>query len=291
MRHDQSATPILIALLGMALLTAMDALIKGLTAHFATFQIVCFRFLASALILAALVGVQRPGWPRRDRLGAHAIRAALMVLTAATFYFAISRLPLAEVFVLTMTSPVIIALLGVLFIGERLRWVGAVAILFGFGGVVVIMADQIATPNFGEALALAAAMLSPVCYAASIVLLRTQTAHEPPLTIVFVQSIFIAAMSAPLAAAFDFHWPDLEMALRFLAVGLLGTAGHLCFAHALSRTTAARFSVVEYTGLVWAALFGYVFFAELPRPAVWAGAVLIVGACIIIMRAKEAKPA
>ena len=53
----------------------------------------------------------------------------------------------------------------------------------------------------------------------------------------------------------------------------------------------SRFSVIEYTSLIWATLFGYAFFNEIPRPAVWLGAVLIIGACVMVMRDKAATPA
>lgn len=287
MRNDQSAMPLLVALFGMALFTAMDAVVKGLTPHFPTFQIVCLRFLFTTPWIALVLLVQRPAWPRRDRIRAHAIRGALMVATAGCFFYALGQLPLAELFAISLTSPLFIAIFGALFLRERLRPIVLVALAIGFAGVLVIMREGFGGLSTLPLLAVGAAILAPITYAAGIVLLRSQTAHEPLAIIVFVQSAFVALFTAPVALI-GFVMPDGEMWLRFLALGLLGTVGNLCFAYALSRMPAARFSVVEYTGLLWAALLGYVFFAEVPRLAVWLGAGLIVAACLLVLRDKQA---
>jgi len=288
LRNDRSAVPLLVALLGMALFTAMDAMVKGLTPHFPTFQIVCLRFLFTAIWIGVALLVLRPGWPRRDKVAAHALRAVLMVATAVCFFYALGQVPLAELFALSLTSPLFIALFGALFLRERLSPVLLVAIAIGFCGVLVIMREGFGGIDAIAPLALGAAILAPVTYALGIVLLRSQTAHEPLTVIVFMQSLFVALFTAPVALA-EFVWPNADLWLRFFAVGLLGTIGYLCFAYALSRTSAARFSVVEYSGLLWAALLGYVFFAEVPRVGVWLGAGLIVAACLLALRDKDAQ--
>ncbi|MBI3706367.1 MAG: DMT family transporter [Proteobacteria bacterium] len=287
--RDNSAAAIALALVGVALLTGMDALVKSLLVHFTTFQIVLLRFVFTALWVGVLVVIQRPRFPRRGRLPGHAGRAALTVVTTCSFFYALGKLPLAETFALSFTSPIFIVVFGALFLSEPLRWPILIAIGAGFSGMLVIVFGGHSTPSGQELnlLAVAAALLSPVTYALSIVLLRAQTAHEPASVIVLVQAILISLFIAPLAAA-DFQLPRAEMLAQFALVGLLSAAGYLAFAHALSRTTAARFSVVEYTGLLWAALLGYVFFAEAPRLELWIGAALIIGGCLLVLRQRAA---
>jgi drug/metabolite transporter (DMT)-like permease len=277
------------ALTGMALLCAMDAVVKALPPEMPTVQIVCLRFLATAAFMAGWLLAKRPGWPRLDRLGAHAIRAVIMVLSAASFFYALARMPLAELFAICLTSPLFIALLGAVFLRERVRLAIMGAIAMGFAGVLVIVGDGFGGAQTVPVGALIAALLSPVIYGSGIVLLRAQTAHESPEVIVFVQSLLASLMIAPVVAA-DFLPLDRNLVLSFALVGLFGASGYLCYAYALSLTTAARFSIVEYTGLLWAAFFGYVFFAEVPRLAVWLGAALIIGACLLVLREKKAKP-
>lgn len=291
MRHDHSAAPLLLALAGTAVLTGMDALVKFLSASFPTFQIVLLRYAMMVLWMLGPIALMRPGWPLRARLPAHAGRAALNVLTAGTFFYALGRLPLAEVFALSFTSPIFIAMFGALLLGERLRWRVVVAIAAGFAGMLVIVAAGAGSSAGGpaEPLAIAAALAAPVTYALGIVLLRAQTAHEPPMVIVFVQGVLVLLFVAPIAAI-DLRPPQGTDWLAFALVGLFGAVGHLAFAHALARTTAARFSVAEYTGLLWAALFGYVFFAEVPTLNVWVGAALIVAGCLLVLRQRAPAP-
>lgn len=271
---------------GNAVLTGMDALVKSLSAGYATSQLVGSRFLAAGLWVALWLAATRGGWPRADRLGAHALRAVTMVVAALCFFYALGRMPLAELFAITLTSPLFIALFGALILRERVRWTLAAAIALGFAGVLIVVGEGLGNGGHAQPLAVAAALLTPIVYAFSIILLRQQTAHEPAAVIVCVQSLFAAVLIAPVAAS-DFVMPDLGDALRFAAVGFLGAFGYLCFAYALARTAAARFSIIEYTGLIWAALFGYAFFGEVPRVPVWIGAALIISACLLVMRQKQ----
>jgi S-adenosylmethionine uptake transporter len=288
LRHDRGFTPELIALAGMALLTAMDSIVKGLSAEFAVFQMAFLRFGFAALWVGLLVAIRRLGLPRRARMPFHATRAALMAVTASSFFYALGQLPLAQVFALSFTSPIFIAIFGAVFIREPLRWPVLVAIACGFAGMLTIVfgAGPAARAGTADPLAIAAALVAPVTYALSIVLLRAETAHEPPEAIVLVQSALVCLFLAPVAAL-DFKMPDAAAWAMFALVGLLGASGFLMFAQALVRMSAARFGVIEYTGLLWAALVGYLFFAEVPSLATWAGAAMIVAGCLVATRARR----
>ncbi len=281
-----SIGPVLVATLGIALLTAMDGIAKHLSAEFATLQIVFARFAISGLCALGLVIVLRAGWPQRDRLGAHAVRAVLMVVTSSTFFYAIGRLPLAEVFAITFTGPIFVALFGALLLREPVTPPIWLAILGGFAGMLVIVGTgELGTGRSDELLAWAAAIASPITYALSIVLLRSQAQREPQTVIVLVQSLMVAGLALPFAIP-AFRVPEGEALGWFLALGLLGTAGYLCLVSALSRLSAARFGVVDYTGLLWAALIGWALFDETPRLTLWFGAALIVSACLLILKKK-----
>ncbi|MFN7194153.1 MAG: DMT family transporter, partial [Rhodospirillales bacterium] len=166
-----------LAIGGIALLTVMDAIAKALAADYGTFQIVFARFAFSALWIGAAAFVLRPGWPRRDRLAAHGLRAVLMVATTSAFFYALGHLPLAEVFVLSYTAPIFVALFGALLLSEKVDRITAVAIACGFAGVVwVALGDAQADETVPRPwFALACAIASPVTYALGNVLLRAQT--------------------------------------------------------------------------------------------------------------------
>lgn len=282
--------PFFVASVGMVLLTIMDALVKALSGSFSTPQIVFVRFLLMGLIIGALVIVARQSWPSPARLKVHLGRAVLMLITSTTFFYALGKLPLADVFVLALTSPIFIALFAALFLKERVKPAVAFAIIAGFAGVLVMVFGT-GTRGSGahEPLALACALISPVTYALGIVLLRAQTAQEPVTVILSTQSLMVAAMIAPFAAFTPAAPTSTEITL-FLVIGVLGSLGHLCFGNGLKRMPAATFGMIEYTGVVWAALLGYAFFNETPRATAWIGAALIVTGCIVVLRERASPP-
>jgi drug/metabolite transporter (DMT)-like permease len=277
--------PILTAVIGMGLLTVMDALVKAASDTFDTPQIVFLRFAIAALMIGVVAVATGAGWPRRDRLKVHMGRALLMLVTASSFFYALGKLPLADVFALSFTSPIFVALFATVFLKERVRPAILGAIGAGFVGMLVIVFGGAKDAHGAaaglttfEPLALTCALLSPVTYALSVVLLRAQTAQEPVPVILATQM------------AVSFKMPTGSSALVLLAIGTLGAVGNLAFAAALKRMTAARFSVVEYTGLIWAAAIGYLYFGEKPRPAVWVGAGLIIAGCLLVLRERAPKP-
>jgi len=283
--------PFLMAALGIALLTCMDAVIKQLSLSYGAFQIVFLRFMISALLMAALVARMGLSWPRPHRWRAYLFRAALTFISTACFFYALGRLPLAEVFALSLTAPVFASLFAAVMLRERLGLVEALAILAGLAGMlVIVLGNAPADSPVRETLALICALAAPITYALTIVLLRQQTAHEPIPVIVAFQAFLVAGMSLPVAA-FDFSRPLVADWGLFLALGVLGSVGHLALTSGIKRLTTMRYSVVEYTGLLWAALLGYVVFREMPRPSIWPGAVLIIAGCLLVARVRTPKVA
>jgi drug/metabolite transporter (DMT)-like permease len=284
--------PFLTACLGIALLTAMDALVKALSSGYPAFQIVFLRFLITGLIIGVAVMMRGQTWPPLNRMRVHLVRALLMVVTASSFFYALGHLPLADLFALSFTSPIFVALLAAVALKEPLNRSILSAIGLGFLGMLVIVsgAGTSGVMSGYPPLALACALLSPVAYACSVVLLRAQTAQDPITVIVAVQASLAALLLSPVMVS-QFVMPTERDWLLFGALGLLGTAGYLAFAGALKHLPAARFSVVEYTGLIWAALIGFFFFTEVPAATVWYGAALIIAGCLIVVRERSANKA
>ncbi len=282
-----------LAVFGIALLTGMDALAKALAGGYGTFQIVFFRYAVSLLLFAAAIPLLRPEWPRRERLRAHAARAALTIVTSTTFFYALGKLPFTEVFAIAYTGPIFVALFGALLLGEKVRWPTMAAIACGFAGVLVIAADGPAGGgDTQQYLALACAIASPVSYALGVVLLRSQTLHESVPTILIVQAAMITVGLAIVAGP-SFHIPDSADLWAIAGIGALGAAGIYAFSAAIAKLQAAQVAAADYSGLIWAAMLGYVAFGETPRPAMWIGALLILvgSATMLLVKAKAAKKA
>lgn len=278
-------------LVGIALLTVMDAVIKAVSGPLGAVQILWLRFAMTALFALGLLVLGRQSWPSRGRLPYHALRAALTLVSNGTFVYALGVLPLAEVFALGLTAPVFLAAFGAILLGERITRLTALGLALGFGGMLAIVSgDAFSGSTSHSPVALLAALVSPVTYAFNIVLLRQQIAAETPVQVVLVQAALIAVFVTPLAAFSSWTTDVTSLWPMILAIGVTSTAGYLILVKALAGLTAVRYSVIEYTGLIWAALIGWLWFSERPTPQLWLGAALIVaGALITVMQREAAK--
>ncbi|MGE7414078.1 DMT family transporter [Methylobacterium tarhaniae] len=285
-RPTSPASAVLLAALGIGLLSLMDATIKGLSDRYGVTGIAFARYAVGTLVMAAVLALLRPGWPSAETWRSNGLRAVLVVATALCFFHGLSVLPLAEALALSFLSPIFIALFAALLLRERVRppvWAGLVV---GFLGVGIVVAGQVGTEGpreVGSAWGIAAILASALTYALSMVLLRARARHDPVVTIVVIQNAGPAAM---LAAPAAWTWTPVaapDWALLVL-VGLLGVAGHLVLSRAYARAEAARLAAMEYTALLWAIGLGYVAFGEVPGVATLAGAGLILAGSALAAR-------
>jgi S-adenosylmethionine uptake transporter len=278
------AGPALRATAGIAVLSVMDAVIKGMAASYPVLQVTFLRFVCGTLVAVAVVAVTRPGWPSRETVVANGMRSVVAVLTASTFFYALGELPLAETLVLSFLAPTFVALFSVLLLKERVdvRIVGALAV--GFAGTLIVVVGGAGGDGASRSLTgVAAALASAVFYALSIVLLRQRAQRDKFMHIVIFQNIGPMLLIAPFGLAV-WQTPGAAHLAWFMVMGVLGVIGHILMATAFARSEAARLAPLEYTALVWATLIGYGVFHEIPTWATFAGGALIVGAALITSR-------
>ncbi|WP_306118897.1 MULTISPECIES: DMT family transporter [unclassified Roseitalea] len=280
--NTQILPALALAIFGLAALTGMDAVAKYLSADFATDEILFLRYLGPAVALAGVIALTGRRWPQRHFFATAALRAVFIALTGFLFFFAISRLPLATATAIAMTGPVYIALLGVFALGEAWNRSLTAALILALSGALTIVLGSANSPLAagGDPLAWAAALLAPVTYAVMIILLKLHAAQEGAIAIGFGQAVLVAAIMAPFALP-GMAMPQGAQWWPVTGIGVLGTVGMLALTRALKALPASLFSFVDYLSLVWAALFGYVFFSEWPTVPVWFGAGLIIGGCIL----------
>jgi S-adenosylmethionine uptake transporter len=275
--------PALRATAGIALLSVMDAVIKGMAPHYPLVQVAFLRFICGTLVATSVVIALRPGWPSRETVVANGMRSVVAVLTATTFFYALGQLPLAETLVLSFLAPTFVALFSALLLKERVdaRIVGALAV--GFAGTLIVVVGGGVGGEAGGPRSLtgvAAALASAVLYALSMVFLRQLAQRDKFMHIVMFQNLGPMLLIAPFGLAV---WvtPSLPHLAWFMLMGMLGVAGHILMATAYAKSEAARLAPLEYTALVWATLLGYGVFHEVPTLATFAGGALIVGAALI----------
>lgn len=268
-------------------LTLMDACIKTLTARYPTFQIAFLRFGMGTLWAAAFFVWSGPQWPTRAALKYNATRSVLAVVAAVSFFYALSKLPMAEAMALSFLSPLFIALFGALLLKERLDARIGLALIAGIAGMLVIVGGQIGAKAYGNdaLLGAGAVVVSAVFFALVIIILRARANHDPLPVIVLFQN---AGPALLLLAPGVYVWRPIvgyDLAVYFL-IGALGVVGHSLLAMAFARAEAARLAPVHYVVLVWGSLFGYFFFGDVPGLSTLVGASLIVAATLLSQRAR-----
>jgi drug/metabolite transporter (DMT)-like permease len=276
---------VLLAVAAEGLLTLMDAIIKQLSPRYPTLQIAFLRFAFGMVGAVTYALWTRPGRPTRDATLYNGLRAGLVVLTATSFFFALSLLPLADAIALSFISPVLTALMGTLILGERLDWRIAVALVAGLLGMLLIVGGKLGSTGFGPEVLMGAAavLLSAVAYSLNIIMLRHRATRDPLAQIILFQNAG-PTLILLLPALWVWVTPSLADLGQFAICGTLGVAAHAMLAHAFARIEAAKLAPIAYVTLVWGVLFGFLFFAEVPGLATLSGAAMIVIGTLITQR-------
>ncbi|MBN8502072.1 MAG: DMT family transporter [Sphingomonadales bacterium] len=242
-------------------------------------EILFWRQVPSVVLILGWLALRGEiGRLRTERLGTHA-RRALLGLTGMFFTFgAPILLPLAVATTFGFTTPVFAVILSALLLREKIGPVRWLAVALGFAGVVIIaQPGHAAIPVFGAAVGLGAGFM----VALISIQVRDLGRTEESLSIVF----WFAALSTPLLAlALPFYAASHSAWQWFLLLGggVLGLFGQLLLTAALRYGQVASVIVMDYSALVWATLYGWLIWGEVPHSATWFGAPVIIAAGAVI---------
>jgi S-adenosylmethionine uptake transporter len=286
--HARPAVPFAVATGGILLFTTVDAIVKSLPHGLPVIEVVAMCFVFAIPVALAAVWRTGAGWPTLASWKANVPRGVLRVGSTVLFFVALRRLPFAEVLTLGYLAPLMVALLAALVLGERLRAGVLGAVSLGLCGVGVIawssLSDQQALS--GDLVGIAAALASAVASAANSVMLRSQAQRDSATSIVLIQQIVPAIVAMPMAVA-TWATPTLTVWFAFAVFGSVNVGGHFLLTWAYRRAPAGVLASVDYLALPYAALLGFFLFGEVPTQAMWAGAALILGACLIVARLRK----
>ena len=281
----------LAALGAVAVLSVMDAVMKHLVLAIGIIAVSIWRAIVNMGISAAIFLPQRRRWPSAATLKIHVSRGILVTILAFLFFWGIGRVPLAQAIALTFIGPLIALLLAAVFLHEKIGPLSIAGSIAAFAGVLVIMFGQAQAKVGPEVMLGSAAILcSAACYAVNIVMMRHQARIADPLEINFFQSLTVMAVwlfvmpVAGLPPALDKEW------IWVVVASLMSTAGTLLYGWGYARGPASYLAVTEYSGFLWASLCGWLVFQERVSSYTLAGAVLIVGGCLLAARSKVPEP-
>ncbi len=273
--------------LAMALLSAMDAVVKWLSPDYSTIQLMFFRSVFAFLPLAPLVlrnGLV--GSLRTRRLGTHALRSLFGIAALGCFFWSLSLLPLADATAITFAAPLFVTALSLPLLGEVVRARRWTAVGVGFLGVLVMVQPGVGVLQPAALLPLAAALF----LALMVIQVRKLTRTDSDTTIVLYYTLFATLVTGTMV---PFYWitPGLTDFLLLAAVGVLGGLGQLALTAAFRRAEASILAPFDYTAMVWAVLFGFLVWGELPAPNIWLGVAIVIASGIyIIYREAELRP-
>ncbi len=222
---------------------------------------------------------------RTRRLGLHVLRASLQVTLTLAFFTALAITPLAKVTALQFSAP-LFSILALVVLREAIRARRIFALVFGFAGTLIILRPGFAEVDLGSTLVLISAVMMGLVMILIKILSRTETSA----TI----TIYSALLTTPIALVASLpywrtpspeHWPWL------IAIGVLGSLGHLGFTQAFKEADVTAVLPLDFTRLIWVALIGYAAFGEIPDVWTWVGgAVIFCAATYIAFREIRTKP-
>ncbi len=265
--------PLLAALMMLAatvLIAAMHAIVRSASATYHPFEIAFFRNAFGLVVFLPFLWRGGLKVLHTERLHLHAARAGLQIFAMLMFFSAIALLPLAKVSALSFSSPLFAAIAAVVLLGERMRLRRVTALIIGFIGALIIIRPGAVSLDVGSLLIVA----SSAVWAVAITIVKRLSATDSSITITAYMNLFLTPLSL-VPALFVWRWPTLPDYGWLLAMAVMGTIAHILMAQSLKYADATAVLPYDFARLLWASLFGLVFFAEVPSIWTIAGAILI----------------
>jgi drug/metabolite transporter (DMT)-like permease len=277
--HDSTLAGVLLMGAAVLVFVAMDSCTKWASAHHAVLQVI---FVRAVIGLAVALGCGAVGgWSllraRQPRF--QALRAALSVISSSTFFYAFSRLPLADAYAIFYVAPLAATGAAALLLKEPVPARAAVAIGVGLVGVGIVVGPRL---GGGELLAYAACIVGMLSYSLSSVVTRRMSGGETLPALLLYPALAMLAITTPLM---PWHWtpPTPASVMVLLAIGLLWPVGMWLVVAALRRAPVARVAPVDYTSIVWVVAIDFFVFGLAPAAATLAGSALIIAACLALL--------
>ena len=272
-----------LGVLAYGLFAMHDATIKWLVAELPVWQVL---FCRSLTIVIACLAIGRA--PLLARAVATPLKASLAVRGAITlaawlcYYTASRSLPLAQLLSLYFASPLAVTVLAAPLLGERVTRARWGAVLVGFAGIVM------ATDPLGVRLSLPTVLvlIAAALWGYGVILMRRIARRESSLLQMLYTNGFFLVGTA-VACAFVWQTPSWSEAGLLLAVGVIGGLAQFALFEGCRHAPASVMATVEYTALIWAFILGYVIWRDIPVPAVFIGAGLILLAGMLLVLAER----
>lgn len=270
----------LLCIAALAMFACLDTTTKYLTQTHAVPLIVGVRYLGNLLLMVAFLGpTHGRQMIRTRRTGLVWVRGLCLALASLLIGFGLERMPVAEMTAITFLSPILLVAVAGRLLGERVGWIGWVATVGGFVGVMLIVRPGTDIVSSGAIFVLGAVLLNLGYQLLSRVLAASETTFA---------LLFYAALAGSILYGLAMPWfiedraPSLLEAAMFASLGLFGGVGHFMFTAAFRHAPASLIAPLNYIQLVWAGLLGWLVFGHLPDAQALLGMAIVAASGVLV---------
>jgi drug/metabolite transporter (DMT)-like permease len=283
---------ITLKLLATLAFTTMSAAIKELTLlNYPTGQMVFCRSIFALLPLMFWLGFRGEigGMYRTRHIGRHVIRAVIGGGSMFCYFAALAYIALPDATAIGYTVPLITVVLAALVLKEKVRAYRWSAVGVGFIGVIIMLSPYVAGGTLaaggsGAGLGVALALANCVLAATAMVQVRQMIMEgESSGAIVFYFQLLVSVFSLTTLMIGGWKIPDLYGAILLFSIGILGGIGQILLVASYRHADASLLAPFDYTSMIWALIFGYALFGEVPLTAVLVGAAIVIASGLFVI--------
>lgn len=274
-----------LGLLGFALYSTHDVIIKYLGGFYTPFQIIFFAVLFSfPLVTLYMLRSPKTGslWPH------HPVKMLIRVCSTTIVgfgaFYAFSVLPLAQVYALLFLTPIVVTILSVPILGERVGLHRIAAIIVGFIGVIIVLQPSVDALSWGHLTGLIA-----VLGGATNTLITRQIGQREKMSVMLLYPMLGNFLIMGLILPFVYVPMPLAHLQAIGLISILGFLAMMCLISAFQRSDAAIISPMQYSQIIWAGLFGVLVFDEAVTTSLLIGSTLIIASAVYIIQRERVK--
>ena len=272
-----AAAGIALMIAGIFLFAVNDTLGKWLVATYSVGQVLLVRSLAALALLVPFIWRDRASFAAAPRPGMQAVRALFATVEVACFYWAVAYLPLADVMAYYLAGPIFVTAIAGTVLREPVGWRRWSAVIVGFLGVLVCLRPGSAALSAPALIALAGS------FTFSLSMIATRSLRGTTDTVLVTTQTAAALVFGAALAPIGWVTPSPRDALLLTLLGMVAMVAHVCVNRSRKLAPASTVVPYQYTTIVWAVLFGYWVFGDVPDAAMLLGAAIIIAAGLFIV--------
>ena len=269
----------------LVLFCTMDAMVKALGDTYGSFQLMLFRSIIAMVPLAWIIW--RAGGLRIVRSRKPWLQVARIAVGFGSmfgFFYVFPRMPLVDAYAISFAAPFFMVALAVPLLSEEVGWRRWTAVGVGFLGVILMLDPLGISFHLMSLVVLAATFF----YSLSTVLVRLASRYDHDAVTLFWFSL-VASVASLLLGVPEWIWPSPIDWIWLILLGLLGGVAQILVTRAWRLAPAAVLAPFDYTSIVLAMLFGYLWFKEEPSWTVWLGLPLVMGSGLYILHRERVR--